>query len=173
MQLWKRARWPWESLRITLSHGTGFCCKSVPCLLAVTVKWTMKQHCWKSGFNLCVHRLQGSGDCHGHQLDFHCPAAISGWCHGLGHDCSGYSGHWIRYVFSLCRFWNVLFYIETKHYLCLFFLGIFHCYMEFASLKDQPGSDITIRDLGLQTDFAVYLQIRQTWLAFSTDQHTF
>lgn len=44
--------------------------------------------------------------------------------------------------------------------------------MEFASLKDQPGSDITIRDLGLQTDFAVYLQIRQTWLAFSTDQHT-
>lgn len=53
------------------------------------------------------------------------------------------------------------------------FLGIFHCYMEFASLKDQPGSDVTIRDLGLQTDFAVYLQIRQTWLAFSTDQHTF
>uniref|UniRef100_A0A674NXT4 Choline transporter-like protein 2 n=1 Tax=Takifugu rubripes TaxID=31033 RepID=A0A674NXT4_TAKRU len=44
--------------------------------------------------------------------------------------------------------------------------GIFHCYMEFANLKDQPGSDITIRDLGLQTDFAVYLQIRQTWLAF-------
>lgn len=45
--------------------------------------------------------------------------------------------------------------------------------MEFASLKDQPGSDITIRDLGLQTDFAVYLQIRQTWLAFSTDQRPF
>uniref|UniRef100_H3BZU4 Choline transporter-like protein n=1 Tax=Tetraodon nigroviridis TaxID=99883 RepID=H3BZU4_TETNG len=44
--------------------------------------------------------------------------------------------------------------------------GIFHCYMEFASLKGQPGSDVTIRDLGLQTDFAVYLQIRQTWLAF-------
>lgn len=104
MQLWKRARWPWESLRITLSHGTGFCCKSVPCLLVLTVKWPMKQHCWKSGLNLCVHRLQGSGDRHGHQLDFHCAAAISGWCHGLGHDCSGYSGHWIRYVFSFCRF---------------------------------------------------------------------
>ncbi|XP_076001400.1 choline transporter-like protein 2 isoform X1 [Genypterus blacodes] len=44
--------------------------------------------------------------------------------------------------------------------------GIFHCYMEFASLKGEPGSDVTIRDLGLQTDFAVYLQIRQTWLAF-------
>ncbi|KAA8594561.1 hypothetical protein FQN60_011696 [Etheostoma spectabile] len=44
--------------------------------------------------------------------------------------------------------------------------GIFHCYMEFASLKGSPGSDVTIRDLGLQTDFSVYLQIRQTWLAF-------
>lgn len=52
-------------------------------------------------------------------------------------------------------------------------VGIFHCYMEFASLKNQPGSDVTIRDLGLQTDFAVYLQIRQTWLAFSMDWHTF
>ncbi|KAK1886760.1 Choline transporter-like protein 2 [Dissostichus eleginoides] len=44
--------------------------------------------------------------------------------------------------------------------------GIFHCYMEFASLKGEPGSNVTIRDLGLQTDFSVYLQIRQTWLAF-------
>ncbi|XP_042249313.1 choline transporter-like protein 2 isoform X1 [Thunnus maccoyii] len=44
--------------------------------------------------------------------------------------------------------------------------GIFHCYMEYASLKGEPGADVTIRDLGLQTDFSVYLQIRQTWLAF-------
>ncbi|KAF7655769.1 hypothetical protein LDENG_00051180 [Lucifuga dentata] len=44
--------------------------------------------------------------------------------------------------------------------------GIFHCYMEFANLKGEPGADVTIRDLGLQTDFSVYLQIRQTWLAF-------
>uniref|UniRef100_A0A8C7DIC3 Choline transporter-like protein n=1 Tax=Oncorhynchus kisutch TaxID=8019 RepID=A0A8C7DIC3_ONCKI len=45
-------------------------------------------------------------------------------------------------------------------------LGIFHCAMEYRSLKGEPGSDVTIRDLGLQTDFSVYLQIRQTWLAF-------
>lgn len=51
MQSWKRGRWPWESLRITPSRGTGFCCKSAPCLLAVTLKWTMKQRCWRSGFN--------------------------------------------------------------------------------------------------------------------------
>ncbi|XP_030272740.1 choline transporter-like protein 2 isoform X2 [Sparus aurata] len=44
--------------------------------------------------------------------------------------------------------------------------GIFHCFMEFRSLKGEPGADVTIRDLGLQTDFSVYLQIRQTWLAF-------
>nr|XP_015826674.2 choline transporter-like protein 2 isoform X2 [Nothobranchius furzeri] len=44
--------------------------------------------------------------------------------------------------------------------------GIFHCYMEFDSLKGEPGADVTIRDLGLQTDFSLYLQIRQTWLAF-------
>uniref|UniRef100_A0A672TCE6 Choline transporter-like protein n=1 Tax=Sinocyclocheilus grahami TaxID=75366 RepID=A0A672TCE6_SINGR len=44
--------------------------------------------------------------------------------------------------------------------------GIFHCYMQYASLKGQAGSDVTIKDLGLQTDFSVYLQIQQTWLAF-------
>uniref|UniRef100_A0A669BLI8 Choline transporter-like protein n=1 Tax=Oreochromis niloticus TaxID=8128 RepID=A0A669BLI8_ORENI len=45
-------------------------------------------------------------------------------------------------------------------------LGIFHCYMEYAALKGEPGANVTIQDLGLQTDFTVYLQIRQTWLAF-------
>ncbi|XP_073726872.1 choline transporter-like protein 2 isoform X2 [Misgurnus anguillicaudatus] len=44
--------------------------------------------------------------------------------------------------------------------------GIVHCYMQYASLKGQAGSDVTIKDLGLQTDFSVYLQIQQTWLAF-------
>uniref|UniRef100_A0A3B4U059 Choline transporter-like protein n=1 Tax=Seriola dumerili TaxID=41447 RepID=A0A3B4U059_SERDU len=44
--------------------------------------------------------------------------------------------------------------------------GIFHCYMEYASLKGEPGANVTLQDLGFQTDFSVYLQIRQTWLAF-------
>ncbi|XP_054896790.1 choline transporter-like protein 2 isoform X3 [Poeciliopsis prolifica] len=44
--------------------------------------------------------------------------------------------------------------------------GILHCYMEYTALKGEPGADVTIRDLGLQTDFSVYLQIQQTWLAF-------
>ncbi|KAM9784405.1 choline transporter-like protein 2 isoform X1 [Syngnathus typhle] len=44
--------------------------------------------------------------------------------------------------------------------------GIFHCYMEYDALKGRPGADVTLQDLGFQTDFTVYLQIRQTWLAF-------
>ena len=54
--------------------------------------------------------------------------------------------------------------------------GIFHCYMEYAALKGEAGSDVTLQDLGFQTDITVYLQVRQTWLAFSeytqTDRHT-
>ncbi|XP_067333779.1 choline transporter-like protein 2 isoform X2 [Channa argus] len=44
--------------------------------------------------------------------------------------------------------------------------GIFHCYMEYAALKGEAGANVTIQQLGFQTDFSVYLQIRQTWLAF-------
>ncbi|XP_029996093.1 choline transporter-like protein 2 isoform X2 [Sphaeramia orbicularis] len=44
--------------------------------------------------------------------------------------------------------------------------GIFHCYMEYAALKGEPGANVTLQELGFQTDFTVYLQIRQTWLAF-------
>ncbi|XP_068593109.1 choline transporter-like protein 2 isoform X2 [Cebidichthys violaceus] len=44
--------------------------------------------------------------------------------------------------------------------------GIFHCYMEYAALKGEAGANVTLQELGFQTDFTVYLQIRQTWLAF-------
>ncbi|KAL4657972.1 choline transporter-like protein 2 isoform X2 [Arapaima gigas] len=44
--------------------------------------------------------------------------------------------------------------------------GIFHCSMEYNSLKGTPGANITLQQLGFQTDFSVYLQIQQTWLAF-------
>lgn len=55
--------------------------------------------------------------------------------------------------------------VSLKRRKCI--LGIFHCYMEYAALKDTPGANVTLQDLGFQTDFTVYLQIRQTWLAFS------
>uniref|UniRef100_A0A3B3X8E8 Choline transporter-like protein n=1 Tax=Poecilia mexicana TaxID=48701 RepID=A0A3B3X8E8_9TELE len=44
--------------------------------------------------------------------------------------------------------------------------GIFHCYMEYNSLKNEPGANVTLQELGFQTDLTVYLQVRQTWLAF-------
>ncbi|XP_033927797.1 choline transporter-like protein 2 isoform X2 [Melopsittacus undulatus] len=44
--------------------------------------------------------------------------------------------------------------------------GIFHCYLEYAKLKGEKGSDISLQDLGFQTDLRVYLHLRQTWLAF-------
>ncbi|XP_048473860.1 choline transporter-like protein 2 isoform X2 [Rhincodon typus] len=44
--------------------------------------------------------------------------------------------------------------------------GIFHCYVEYKELKGVPGSEVTIKDLGVHTDLRVYLHIRQTWLAF-------
>ncbi|XP_073659354.1 choline transporter-like protein 2 isoform X2 [Tursiops truncatus] len=44
--------------------------------------------------------------------------------------------------------------------------GIFHCYMEYARLRGEAGSDISLVDLGFQTDLRVYLHLRQTWMAF-------
>ncbi|KAM9311288.1 choline transporter-like protein 2 [Gastrophryne carolinensis] len=44
--------------------------------------------------------------------------------------------------------------------------GIFHCYMEYAALKGNPGSDVGLKDIGFQTDLRVYLHLRETWLAF-------
>ncbi|ROL53008.1 Choline transporter-like protein 2 [Anabarilius grahami] len=44
--------------------------------------------------------------------------------------------------------------------------GIAHCSIKYVNLKDSPGSNITLQQLGFQPDFSVYLHIRQTWLAF-------
>uniref|UniRef100_A0A674KHK6 Choline transporter-like protein n=1 Tax=Terrapene triunguis TaxID=2587831 RepID=A0A674KHK6_9SAUR len=44
--------------------------------------------------------------------------------------------------------------------------GIVHCYMEYARLKGEDGSDVSLKDLGFQTDLRVYLHLKQTWLAF-------
>ncbi|CAM4717760.1 unnamed protein product [Leuciscus chuanchicus] len=58
-------------------------------------------------------------------------------------------------------FWMVIFgAIATVGY------GIWHCYWEYSSLKGKPDSDMTISDIGFQTDFRVYLQLSQTWLIF-------
>uniref|UniRef100_A0A670JRF4 Choline transporter-like protein n=1 Tax=Podarcis muralis TaxID=64176 RepID=A0A670JRF4_PODMU len=38
--------------------------------------------------------------------------------------------------------------------------------MEYAQLKGQAGSDVSLKELGFQTDLRVYLHLKQTWLAF-------
>ena len=66
-------------------------------------------------------------------------------------------------------------YLNVSHlFLSLFlsplsFSGIWHCYWEFSTLRGKPygDGDVTISDIGFQTDFRVYLQLSQTWLIFS------
>lgn len=41
--------------------------------------------------------------------------------------------------------------------------GIRHCYWEYDNYKQQSAS---ITDIGFTTNFKVYLQVQETWLAF-------
>ncbi|KAF7662110.1 hypothetical protein LDENG_00245720 [Lucifuga dentata] len=41
--------------------------------------------------------------------------------------------------------------------------GIWHCYWEYANYKSNSA---TITDIGFTTNFQVYLQVQETWLAF-------
>ncbi|KAG5279019.1 hypothetical protein AALO_G00105230 [Alosa alosa] len=61
---------------------------------------------------------------------------------------------------------GIMVWVMMAMVIVVIFYGIIHCYLEYAALKGTPGADVTIRDLGLQTDFSVYLHLRQTWLAF-------
>ncbi|KAJ6662636.1 hypothetical protein lerEdw1_011773 [Lerista edwardsae] len=61
---------------------------------------------------------------------------------------------------------GVLFWIFIFGVIGIIGYGIWHCFWEFRRLHGIPGSDLTIYDIGFQTDFRVYLQLRQTWLAF-------
>lgn len=42
--------------------------------------------------------------------------------------------------------------------------GILYCSMEVSQLKDKPGADVSIAEVGFHTDLQVYLQLRQTWI---------
>ncbi|XP_038640558.1 choline transporter-like protein 2 isoform X2 [Scyliorhinus canicula] len=66
----------------------------------------------------------------------------------------------LRFIAAFMVWLTILLVIAVLGY------GIYHCYMEYTQLKGIPGSDVTIKDLGFQTDLRVYLHLRQTWLAF-------
>ncbi|XP_056149859.1 choline transporter-like protein 5-A [Lampris incognitus] len=44
--------------------------------------------------------------------------------------------------------------------------GIWYCSIELSQLRERPGSDVAIVDVGLHTDIQIYLQLRQTWIIF-------
>ncbi|KAM9474759.1 choline transporter-like protein 5-B [Clarias gariepinus] len=45
--------------------------------------------------------------------------------------------------------------------------GIWHCCWEYVTLRGNPDADVSVTDLGFQTDFRLYLQLSQTWLIFT------
>uniref|UniRef100_A0A8D2KS14 Choline transporter-like protein n=1 Tax=Varanus komodoensis TaxID=61221 RepID=A0A8D2KS14_VARKO len=61
---------------------------------------------------------------------------------------------------------GILFWIFIFGVIGIIGYGIWHCYWEYHHLHGVPGSDLTVYDIGFQTDFRVYLQLKQTWLTF-------
>ncbi|XP_027729853.1 choline transporter-like protein 5 isoform X1 [Vombatus ursinus] len=45
--------------------------------------------------------------------------------------------------------------------------GIWICYREYKRLLSKPGTGDTFYEIGFHSDLRVYLQLRQTWLAFT------
>ncbi|XP_051940837.1 choline transporter-like protein 2 isoform X1 [Hippocampus zosterae] len=45
--------------------------------------------------------------------------------------------------------------------------GALHCYIRYQSLAGDTSADVTIRELGMQSDITIYLEIRQTWFIFT------
>ncbi|XP_078091077.1 choline transporter-like protein 2 isoform X2 [Mustelus asterias] len=66
----------------------------------------------------------------------------------------------LRFIAAFMVWLSVLLVVAVLGY------GIYHCFMEYRELKGVPGSEVTIHDLGFQTDLRVYLHLQQTWLAF-------
>ncbi|XP_068197772.1 choline transporter-like protein 5-A [Antennarius striatus] len=42
--------------------------------------------------------------------------------------------------------------------------GVLYCSVMLSQLRHRPGADVSIVEVGLQTDLEVYLQLRQTWI---------
>lgn len=68
------------------------------------------------------------------------------------------------------HFWNPLAFFKLLIecvYVWYVHAGMWYCSMELSQLRDRPGSDVAIVEVGLQTDLQVYLQLRQTWIILS------
>ncbi|XP_043861105.1 choline transporter-like protein 5 [Dromiciops gliroides] len=88
------------------------------------------------------------------------------------------SWHWILtgLVLAMISSFLFLFFLKYTAGIILWFfvfglifvvaIGIWDCYHEFERLHSKPGTQVSIYDIGFQSDFRVYLQLKQTWLAF-------
>ncbi|XP_063284008.1 choline transporter-like protein 5 isoform X4 [Pelobates fuscus] len=88
------------------------------------------------------------------------------------------SWYWILIALFIAMVVSLLFLILLRFTAGVFFwifiigvigvvgYGIWRCFYEYYSLKGVPGANLTIYDIGLQTDFRVYLELQQTWLVF-------
>lgn len=118
--------------------------------------------------------LQRSGDNHAGQPALHPAAALHRWRallvpHLWGHHC--YRLRWERIVLPPP---TILWTFQPQqtdglimYFHCVCLTGIWHCFWEYRSLSGKSGANVTISDIGFQTDFSVYLQLSQTWLIFS------
>uniref|UniRef100_A0A674NQG3 Choline transporter-like protein n=1 Tax=Takifugu rubripes TaxID=31033 RepID=A0A674NQG3_TAKRU len=59
---------------------------------------------------------------------------------------------------------GLLLWITIASVVLLLAYGIWFCFTEFSLLKEKPGSDVSIVEVGFHTDLQVYLQLRQTWI---------
>ncbi|XP_058159337.1 choline transporter-like protein 5 isoform X3 [Dasypus novemcinctus] len=61
---------------------------------------------------------------------------------------------------------GLLFWIFILGVLGVIGYGIWYCYSEYNNLQKESSSDLTIYDVGIQSDFTIYFQLKQTWFAF-------
>ncbi|XP_049628115.1 LOW QUALITY PROTEIN: choline transporter-like protein 5 [Suncus etruscus] len=85
--------------------------------------------------------------------------------------------HWILIGFIIAFILSWLFVILLRYtagFLFWFFIlgvigvlsyGIWHCYHEYSSLPEKPGSQLTIYNIGIQTDISMYFHLKQMWFA--------
>ncbi|XP_033837766.1 choline transporter-like protein 5-A [Periophthalmus magnuspinnatus] len=58
---------------------------------------------------------------------------------------------------------GLLLWVTILAFILLLAYGIWVCVLELSRLRNSPGSEVTITELGLHTDLQLYLQLQQTW----------
>uniref|UniRef100_A0A4X2L5A1 Choline transporter-like protein n=1 Tax=Vombatus ursinus TaxID=29139 RepID=A0A4X2L5A1_VOMUR len=84
-----------------------------------------------------------------------------------------FSGLFLAMISSLVFLWFLKYTAGTILWFFVFgvviviLYGIWICYREYKRLLSKPGTGDTFYEIGFHSDLRVYLQLRQTWLAFT------